>query len=303
MLNDPFAGGTHLNDLTLVAPAFVGDRLVGWAANRAHHADVGGMAPGSIPPAATEIYQEGLRIPPVRLTDEVAALVRANSRTPAERRGDLDAQVGANVVGAQRLAELADRPLDEVVAYGERRMRAALAALPDGRWEVDDVIDSTGPLDDQRAPARIRLALTIDGETATFDFTGTDRARPGNTNAVEAVTASAVAWALRSVTDPDHPRQRRRPAAGGRPRSRGKRRGGPSARRRRRRQRRGQPTRRRRLPARPGPGGARPGGRGRPGDHEQPDPGRRLRAGCTTRPSAAVRGAGRRTAPPPVDGG
>src|SRR3954465_13147191 len=104
LLNDPFAGGTHLNDLTLIAPCFVDDRLVGWAANRAHHADVGGMAPGSIPPEATEIQQEGLRIPPVLLTDEVRSVLMANSRTPDERRGDLDAQEGANRVGVERLA-------------------------------------------------------------------------------------------------------------------------------------------------------------------------------------------------------
>ena len=101
--------------------------LVGWAANRAHHADVGGMAPGSIPPEATEVYQEGLRIPPVLLTPEVEAILFANSRTGAERRGDLDAQRGANQVGVERLRALAGEPLDEVVAYGERRMRAALA--------------------------------------------------------------------------------------------------------------------------------------------------------------------------------
>src|SRR5205085_7006198 len=133
LLNDPFAGGTHLNDLTLVAPCFVDGRLIGWAANRAHHADVGGMAPGSIPAAATEIYQEGLRVPPVLLTPEVEAMIVANSRTPDERRGDLDAQRGANVVGVQRLAEFGDSPLDEVTDYGERRMRAALAAMPDGQ--------------------------------------------------------------------------------------------------------------------------------------------------------------------------
>src|SRR5688572_19753332 len=104
VLNDPFAGGTHLNDITLVAPCFVDGALVGWAANRAHHADVGGMVPGSIPPEATEIQQEGLRIPPVALTPDVVALLCANSRTPVERRGDLDAQIGANVVGVERLA-------------------------------------------------------------------------------------------------------------------------------------------------------------------------------------------------------
>jgi 5-oxoprolinase (ATP-hydrolysing) len=206
VLNDPFAGGTHLNDITLVAPCFTDDgRLVGWAANRAHHADVGGMAPGSIPPEATEVYQEGLRIPPVLLTPEVEVLLFANSRTGAERRGDLDAQRGANQVGVARLAELAGEPLDEVVAYGERRMRAALAALPDGTWTFDDTLDSTGAGLDQRQPARITLTLTIDGATARFDFTGTDGQRPGNVNAVEAVTVSAVAFTLRSATDPTIP--------------------------------------------------------------------------------------------------
>ncbi|HZQ79702.1 MAG TPA: hydantoinase B/oxoprolinase family protein [Acidimicrobiia bacterium] len=206
VLNDPFAGGTHLNDITLVAPCFTADgRLVGWAANRAHHADVGGMAPGSIPPEATEVYQEGLRIPPVRLTPEVEAVLFANSRTGAERRGDLDAQRGANQVGVERLALLADEPLPEVVAYGERRMRAALAAMPDGTWRFEDVLDSTGAGPGHREPARIVLTLTVDGETAGFDFTGTDAQRPGNVNAVEAVTLSAVGFALRSATDPTIP--------------------------------------------------------------------------------------------------
>ncbi len=180
---------------------------MGWAANRAHHADVGGMAPGSIPADATEIYQEGLRIPPVLLTAAVEDILGANSRTPAERRGDLDAQRGANVVGVERLAALAatGAPLDEVTAYGERRMRAALAEVPDGRWTFADVIDSCGPRPDQQRPARIEVTLTVDGEMATFDFTGTDPQRPGNVNAVEAVTVSAVAFALRSATDPTIP--------------------------------------------------------------------------------------------------
>ena len=205
LLNDPFAGGTHLNDLTLVAPCFSGDRRVGWAANRAHHADVGGMAPGSIPADAVEVFQEGLRLPPVRLTDEVEAVLLANSRTPEERRGDLDAQRGANVVGVERLAGFADTPLAEITAYGERRMRAALADLPDGTWRFDDVVDSCGPAPAQQRPARVVCTLTIVGDTATFDFTGTDAQRAGNVNAVEAVTVSAVAFALRSATDPTIP--------------------------------------------------------------------------------------------------
>ncbi|HEX2043980.1 MAG TPA: hydantoinase B/oxoprolinase family protein [Acidimicrobiales bacterium] len=216
VLNDPFRGGTHLNDLTLVAPCFAsgaggrgfppgGERLIGWAANRAHHADVGGMAPGSIPADAVEVHQEGLRIPPLLLTDEVEALLCSNSRTPDERRGDLDAQRGANVVGVERLAAFADAPLAEVTDYGERRMRAALADAPDGTWTFEDQLDSFGPGDEQQHPSRIRLALTIDDDTVTFDFSGTDEQRPGNVNAVEAVTVSAVSFALRSAVDPTIP--------------------------------------------------------------------------------------------------
>ena len=210
VLNDPFAGGTHLNDVTLVAPCFAGGDLVGWAANRAHHADLGGMAPGSMPPEAVDIQQEGLRVPPVLLDADVAEVVVTSSRTPEERRGDLDAQRGANRLGAARLAELVAQldsivPLAEVVDYGERRMRAALAALPDGQVRFEDVLDSAGPRPEQQSPTPVVVTLTVDGDTATFDFTGTGAQRPGNVNAVEAVTVSAVAFAVRSATDPSIP--------------------------------------------------------------------------------------------------
>jgi N-methylhydantoinase B/oxoprolinase/acetone carboxylase alpha subunit len=205
ILNDPFAGGTHLNDVTLVAPCFVEGRLLGWVANRAHHGDLGGAAPGSIPPEATEIQQEGLRIPPVRCTPEVQALVVASSRTPEERAGDLDAQLGANAVGLARLAERSGDPLAEVLAHGERRMRAVLRALPDGRWSFEDVLDSFGPRPEQQRPVRIVVEVRIEGDTVTFDFAGTDPQQRGNVNAVEAVTASAATFALRSATDPTVP--------------------------------------------------------------------------------------------------
>jgi N-methylhydantoinase B/oxoprolinase/acetone carboxylase alpha subunit len=207
VLNDPFAGGTHLNDVTLVAPCFVDSRIVGWAANRAHHADVGGMTPGSIPPEATEIQQEGLRIPPVLLGPAVVAIFLANSRTPEERRGDLDAQIGANAIGIERLAGIVagGAPVEQVLDYGERRMRAALAELADGTWRVTDVMDSVGPRPAQQRPVTIRLTLTKEGDEARFDFTGSDAQQPGNVNAVEAVTYSAVAFAVRSATDPTIP--------------------------------------------------------------------------------------------------
>ncbi len=199
VLNDPFAGGTHLNDLTLVAPCHLDGRLVGWVANRAHHSDVGGMVPGSIPPEASEIYQEGLRLPPVRLGPTVVAVLVANSRTPDERRGDLDAQRGANAVGVERFAELAYEgwALEEVVAYGERRMRAALADLPDGTAAFEDVLDGSDTV--------VRVAVTVAGDEVSFDFTGTGPQAVGNLNAVRAVTASAVAFALRCATDPSIP--------------------------------------------------------------------------------------------------
>ncbi len=208
--NDPFAGGTHLNDVTLVAPVFVRGALVGWVANRAHHADLGGTAPGSMPPDALEIDEEGLRLAPTRLTRDVEEQLVGSSRTPEERRGDLDAQCGANALGVDRLATVvaglgSTEPFDELLDYGERRMTAALADLPDGTFAFEDVLDSAGPRPDQQTPTRVVVAVTVDGETVTFDFTGTDAQRPGNVNAVEAVTVSAVAFALRYATDPSIP--------------------------------------------------------------------------------------------------
>jgi N-methylhydantoinase B/oxoprolinase/acetone carboxylase alpha subunit len=142
----------------------------------------------------------------VRWSDEVVAVILANSRTPDERRGDLAAQAGANVVGVERLAGVIEGSglgaVDEVIAYGERRMRAALEHLPKGTWSAFDVLDSLAP---NGPSGRITVAITIDDDRVTFDFTGTDRQYAGNVNAVEAVTVSAVAFALRSVVDPSIP--------------------------------------------------------------------------------------------------
>lgn len=222
IVNDPFAGGTHLNDITVVTPCVVAGAVVGWVANRAHHADVGGAAPGSLPADATEVFAEGLRLPAVRLTPEIRSVVLANSRTPTERAGDLDAQVGANVRGVARLAEVleqlgggqlaggqlaygATQRLDEVLDYGERRMRAALAALPDGTWQAVDRLDSAGGGPDQRHGVAIVVSVTVAGNAITFDFTGSDPQTAGNVNAPESVTLSSVVFALRSAVDPSLP--------------------------------------------------------------------------------------------------
>ena len=253
-MNDPFAGGTHLNDITVVAPCFVGDELVGWVANRAHHADVGGIAPGSMPADATEISEEGLRIPPIRLDDRVAELIATSSRTPVERRGDLDAQRGANRLGVARMALVVAALGSVAAARGGRRLRGAphacrVARIPDGRWHAEDVLDSAGPRPEQQSPTRVAVTLTVDGEHAVFDFTGTDAQRAGNVNAVEAVTVERG-----RVRDPRRDRsddagERGRDAARPRDHATGHRRRRDPARRGRRGQRRGEPARGRRLPA------------------------------------------------------
>jgi N-methylhydantoinase B len=212
-VNDPYAGGTHLPDLTLVA-AVADDEgvLLGYVANRAHHADVGGAAPGSMPAAATDIAMEGLRVPPTVVAtaagprEDVLALIAANSRTPWERRGDLRAQFAANHVGARRLRELAGRMgrerLSEGMAavrdYSDRRVRSAVSRIPDGTYRFVDVLEIG---DD----AQIHVAVTVDGEEVLADFTGTSAQLPVGCNAVFAVTLSSAYFVFRMLTDPDAP--------------------------------------------------------------------------------------------------
>ena len=212
-VNDPFAGGTHLNDLTIVRPVFVGGVHLAWVANRAHHADVGGEAPGSMPAHATSIDQEGIRVAPMEAVRDGRWLSSfldpflAATRTPEERRGDLAAQLGANEIAAERLgsmigmegAEGFRRLCSELLGYGERRMGAALSALPDGRYAFSDHME-WGERD-----VRIAVAVTIDGSTLHADFTGTDPQIPSNFNAVRAVTESCLYYAVRVATDPAVP--------------------------------------------------------------------------------------------------
>ncbi|MCC6350148.1 MAG: hydantoinase B/oxoprolinase family protein [Candidatus Eisenbacteria bacterium] len=217
LLNDPFAGGTHLPDLTLVSPVFLaGDRRPSFfVASRAHHADVGGSAPGSLP-LAREVFEEGLRIPPVflrragRPVRDVEALVLANVRTAAERRADLAAQLGAQATGEARLVGLSRRAGAEalraaaaaLLASTGRRTRAALSRLPRGRWRFADVLDGDGL---GSGPLRIAVALSLDGRAARLDFTGTAPQARGPVNAVLAVTRAAALYAIRCALGEDLP--------------------------------------------------------------------------------------------------
>jgi N-methylhydantoinase B len=202
VLNDPFTGGTHLPDITLVSYMDAG-----FAVSRAHYADVGGAEPASLPAASSDLYQEGLVVPPVRLTDEVETLLLANMRNPDERRGDLRAQRAAHGLAERRLAELDERhgrenvlaAMDALHAYSERRVRAAIAALPDGRYEATDVLEAS------EGELVIRVAVTIAGEEIEVDFGGTDPQHPGNLNCPLAVTRSASYFVVRCLTDPDVP--------------------------------------------------------------------------------------------------
>jgi N-methylhydantoinase B len=208
-LNDPFAGGTHLPDITLVAPVFGEGGLQFYVAARAHHADVGGGTPGSMGPAR-DVYGEGLRIPPVRLVRggevdaDVRALLLANMRVPEEREGDLAAQLGAMKTGSARLGEIvarygfdeADRYAGHLVDYAARHMRARIAEIPDGRYDAEDSLDGDGAGGDA---VRIAVAITIDGERATVDFTGSAAQVAGPFNAVEAITVSAVYYVFRCL--------------------------------------------------------------------------------------------------------
>ena len=201
-LNDPYTGGTHLPDITLVSRT-----ALGFAVSRAHHADVGGMEPASLPAGSTDLFQEGLIIPPTRLDDGLLGLIAANSRNPDERRGDLRAQLAAHRLAEQRVAELVERrgqervqaAMAELHAYSERRVRAALAALPDGRYEAADAIEAID------SDLEIRVAVTVAGDAVEIDFAGTAPQYAGNLNCPLAVTRSACFFVVRLVTDPDIP--------------------------------------------------------------------------------------------------
>src|SRR5690242_1124805 len=209
-VNDPFAGGTHLPDVTLVMPVVVkGSRILFYVANRAHHADIGGATPGSMG-LATDIYGEGIRIPPIRLVrkgeldGDTMRLLLANVRGNVERRGDFDAQIGSLKTGAARLLEIIERRGEkeatvyaaQLIDYSARLMRHTIASIPDGAYEAEDALDDDG-IDDQ--PVRIAVRITIKGERAVVDFGGSAPQVAGAINAVEAITVSAVSYVFRCL--------------------------------------------------------------------------------------------------------
>jgi len=211
ILNDPYRGGTHLPDVTLISPVFAGEALLGFAACRAHHADVGGPTPGSMPADSTTLAEEGVVIPPTRADPDTLRKLAEQMRFPGQRLADLRAQTAANRVGAQRLAELAERhgvehlqaAMDEILAYAERRTRAALGDLPDGAYSAEEVLE-----DDANGAARdivLRVVATIHGDRLSLDFNGTDSQVEGNLNCPLSVTKSAAYFAVRVLTDPDAP--------------------------------------------------------------------------------------------------
>jgi N-methylhydantoinase B/oxoprolinase/acetone carboxylase alpha subunit len=215
ILNDPFRGGTHLPDITLVSPVFIGKGRspAFYVANRAHHSDVGGMSPGSMP-LAREVFQEGLIIPPIKLVrggeidPDVLALILANVRTPDEREGDLTAQIAANRVGESRLREIVtkygrrrvERYAEAAQDYTERVLRATIRAIPDGEYRFEDALDDDGF---SESPIWIRATIRVSGERAEIDFTGSDRQTGGSVNANLAITLSATLYAFRCLVRED----------------------------------------------------------------------------------------------------
>jgi len=220
ILNDPYRGGTHLPDITLITPVYEGvdhtsPFLVGFVASRAHHADVGGSAPGSMS-ISREIYQEGIIIPPVKLFEAgklnqgILDMVLANVRTPQERLGDLWAQIAANRRGEQRLVEIirhsgyeeASQYMQALMEYSERMTRRLLQSLPDGEFSFVDYLDDDG-ITPQSLPIRVRIEIS--GDEALIDFTGSSPQVAGSLNAVYAITLSAVNYVIRCLVGIDIP--------------------------------------------------------------------------------------------------
>jgi N-methylhydantoinase B len=207
VLNDPYRGGTHLPDITVVSPIFSSGEHVGFAASRAHHADVGGRIPGSMPADSRTLDEEGVVIEPRRLDGGAVEELSQQMRNPRQREADLRAQLAANRAGAARVADLVERhgldavreAMAETLDYAERRTRAAIEELADGEYEATDVLEGV------EGDIELRLRATVDGDSLTLDFTGSADQHDGNLNCPLAVTHSACYFAVRVLADPDVP--------------------------------------------------------------------------------------------------
>ena len=216
LFNDPYISGTHLPDITLICPIFHESEIVAYSANKAHHSDVGGKTPGSMAGDATEIYQEGIIIPPVKfvkrksIDEEIASILLSNVRTPETRLGDLRAQMAANLLGKQRVLELVSRygaktlhkAIEEIMNYSERRMRIEISKMPEGSYPAEDYLENTGTSNKR---VKIKVTITIKKNQLIIDYTGTDKQVNGPVNAVLGVTLSGVYYTLRCLTDPAIP--------------------------------------------------------------------------------------------------
>ena len=216
LFNDPYISGTHLPDITLICPIFHEDKIIAYSTNKAHHSDVGGKAPGSMAGDATEIYQEGIIIPPVKfikkntVDEEIASILLSNIRTPEIRLGDLRAQMAANLLGKQRILETVNRygvetlhkVMQEIMDYSERRMQIEINKMSKGRCSAEDYLENTGT---SNRKVKIKVTITIKKNQIFIDYTGTDNQVNGPVNAVLGVTLSGVYYVLRCLTDPTVP--------------------------------------------------------------------------------------------------
>jgi N-methylhydantoinase B len=214
ILNDPFQGGTHLPDITVITPLFHEGELVGFAASRAHHADVGGTQPGSLPTDSRTLEEEGVVIPPTRIEAETLRGLVEQMRGPRQREADLRAQLAAGRAGADRVAALIERygldtygdALEETLDYAEQRTRARIAELDDGEREASDVLEAAPSGDgDDGEDLELRLKATVDGDSVILDFSGSADQHEGNLNCPLAVTLSACYFAVRVLADPAVP--------------------------------------------------------------------------------------------------
>jgi N-methylhydantoinase B len=219
LINDPYQGNgaLHLPDVVLICPLFVDGEIVAYAANSAHHVDIGGSSGGGIPPTSTELYEEGLILPGIRAVrnweyeDNVLSLVTRNVRGTEQRRGDYEAQLGANRIGQERYRELVaergreavDESIDGLLDYTERRLRSAIADLPDGRYHAEDAMDGDGIVDE---PVRLSLAVEVDGSDVTFDFTGTAAENVGPLNCTPALAFAGALYAVMALLGADYPK-------------------------------------------------------------------------------------------------